>query len=228
MSIAYINGANSGSITVGPSSPFTFTANIPAASLVVVSFRCASAGANVTAVTVGGVSCTVESFVAFGVNSQIQMAYCYNFAGNSSATISITFSGVAAYGIGWIDWFSGIQTSSDPFDVITTSFSTSGGTNTTNSFSTAQASELCYVIASSESTGGSWSPGTGFTTAQAAPGGNGCAAYSMYQVYSTIQSSVTASAVETAGVGSGIQAILFKGATATTSPRLLGLLGCGK
>ena len=170
----------------------------------------------------------MKSFVAFGVNSQIQMAYLWNFGGNASASVSFTYSGTAGYAIGWVDWFSGIQTGSDPFDVITTTFSTSGGTETTNSFSTAQASELCYAIASSESVSGSWSPGSGFTTAQAAPGSNGCASYSMYQIYSTQQTSVTASAVETAGVGSGIQAICFKGAAAAVaSLNPLTLLGCG-
>jgi hypothetical protein len=228
MAIAYVGGGNSGSIIVSPTSPISFTLNIPAASLVCVTTRCTSASANFTAMSVNGVSCTVKSFLAFGSNSQIQLGYLWNFGGNSSSSVSCTYTGTAGYAIVTVDWFSGIQTSSDPFD--TSATGTGGGSVTSGAYTTAQASELAYAFASAEQTSSSWTAGSGFTAAQAAPGSNGVAAFSEYQVYTTTQTSVTASATGNgSGAASGIYVALFKGAAAAAggnNNRLM-MMGCG-
>lgn len=229
MSIAYVNGGNSGSIVVSPSSPFTFTLNVPASDLVCVSFRCAQSSAvSLTAVTIGGVSATaIKTQVNFGTNSMVQLAYLYNYAGNASTTFSLSYSGSALFAIGWADWFSGIQTTSDPFD--TQANGTGGASVTTGTYSTAIASELAYGVASAESTSGGWSAGTGFTAAQAAPGGNGVAAFSEYQIYSSTQSGVTAGVSgNSTGAGGGLYLATFKGASAAAARvPTLSLLGAG-
>jgi len=223
MGIAYVGGGNSGSILVGPSSPITCTLNIPAASLVCVTTRCTSATANFTAMTVNGASCTVKSFTAFGVNSQIQLGYLWNFGGNSSSSVSCTYSGVAGFSIITVDWFSGVQTSSDPF---LTSASGTGGASVTSGSYANSTGNLAYAFASAEQTSSGWTAGSGFTTAQAAPGGNGVAAFSEYSI--TQNGTVTASATGNgSGAGSGIYVATFAVATIVTGLNLRTLMGVG-
>ena len=128
------------------------------------------------------ISGTGGSLLSFGT-SNIQSGWCYNSNSNSSDVISLSYTGSPSYVIVWADVFSGIATSS-AFDVQSTSSSTLSGVTTTNSISPAGSGDLCYAIGSSETTSGAWTPGSGYSNAQNAPGSNGCAAFSMYQVFS--------------------------------------------
>ena len=225
MSILYVNGANTGAIIVSPSNPVTVTLNLAAGDLCVVNMR----GAGSFAFT--GISDTAANFwnwgssLSFG-SSNIQSGWCYNSNSNSSDVISLSYTGSPSYVIAWADVFSGIATSS-AFDVQSTSSSTLSGVTTTNSISPAGSGDLCYAIGSSETTSGAWTPGSGYSNAQNAPGSNGCAAFSMYQVFSGSFSG-TVSASQTSGTNSGLLAYTFKAAGGGgVTAHLLSCLGCG-
>jgi hypothetical protein len=224
MSIAYVNGANTGAIIVSPPSPITLTLNLASGDLCIINMR----GAGYLAFT--GISDTASNFWNWGSSltfgtSNIQSGWCYNSNSNSSDVITISYSGSPSYVILWADVFSGIATTS-AFDVQSTSSGTLSGVTTTNSISPSGSGDLCYAIGSSETTSGAWTPGSGYTTAQAAPGSNGCAAFSMYQVFSGTFSG-TVSASQTSGTNSGLLAYTFKAASGPANHNQLMMMGCG-
>ena len=228
MAIVYVNGANSGALIVSPTSPITCTLNVTTGNFVIVNLRCTqSSSVTISSVSdTAGNTWTVGSKLNIGTNTMIQSAYAYNVTGNASDVITVNYSSTAGFAQIWADQFSGIQTSSTPFD--STATGTGGTSVTSGTYSTVQNNELAYAIASAESASGSWTAGTGFTAAQAAPASQGVASFSEYQIYSSIQSGVTASVSgNTTGAAAGLIVYTFKAVTTGVVRKELLLLGVG-
>ena len=88
MSIAYVNGANTGAIIVAPSNPVTVTLNLAAGDLCIINMR----GAGFLAIS--GISDTASNSWNWGTSlsfgtSNIQSGWCYNSNSNSSDVISV-------------------------------------------------------------------------------------------------------------------------------------------
>ena len=217
--ISYNTGSNNGPLNASPSSPITMTFTCASAELCIASFRMAqSSTVTLTGCTSSGNTWHVISTVLnFGVNSTVQACYCYNCSSETAATLSMAYTGTAAFSGAMYDRFPGAATASDPYDTSGTQTSC-GASCTTGTITPAGTGEVAYGLASCESATGSWSPGSGFTTGQATPGGNGSASYSMYELN---WSAGTANATNGAGASCGLIVYLFKapsGGGATVPP----------
>ena len=231
MSIAYVNGGNSGGL-VNTNSATTGTFNVSATGLLVAWIRWAD---------IGGQSISTVSDLAgstwhlgtksaqIGSNSFIQPAYAYNIAGFTNNTVTITLTGASVALLAVADQFSGFA-STNPFNQEINTWSTSGGTITATSFSTAQPSSLVYVALAAESVASSWSwssagGGATYSAAQGNPGGNGAAGASFYNIYATTQAGITPAFVQSSGAAGGLVAIEFD--VSAVFPNLRTLMGVG-
>jgi hypothetical protein len=232
MSIAYVNGANSGSLLNGAAAT-TGTFNAAAGNLLVAWIRWADASSSSisSVVDVAGSTWHVGTKSSLiGTNSFIQPAYAFNTPGSSVNTVAITLTGPNFSLLTVADQFSGFGTT-DPFNQEVHTWTASGGTITASSFSTGAPNSLAYLALAAESASNSWgwsSSGGGatYSAAQATPGSNGVAGASFYNIYNTTQSSITPAFVQSSGAAGGL--ILYEFDLVTQTARLRTLMGVGQ
>lgn len=233
MSIAYVNGANSGALTNGLAAT-TGTFSATAGNLLVAWIRWADVtGASISTVTdVAGSTWNIGTKSALiGSDSYVQPAYAFNTPGSAVNTVAITLTGSNFSLLTAADQFSGFG-SSNPFNQEIHTWTTSGGTITSASFTTGQPNSLAYVALAAESASGSWAwssagGGATYSAAQATPGSNGAAGASFYKIYSSTQTGITPAFVQASGAAGGLVLLEFDVAAVAASLGLLTLLGVG-
>lgn len=174
--------------------------------LIVVAVR-SNAGISVTSVTdtAGNTYTLIDTQIAPIYNSPLTMFYAKNITGNASNVVTANFSGSVNYRGISVQEISGADTT-NPFDV-SAKGSANGPDVTTGSFTTTVADTIVVCGMTPEAVGESYTPGSGYTIPS---GATSDYTTSQYQIFSSIQSSATASCSTGNTNGKAIIAAAFK------------------